>query len=165
MKWMDVRCQHHDLVATWIKNFRTWMDVKRCMEGGTWTQVGQDMNGSKTHIMIPGWVSDWTWMDKRCSFRDPHEGETWPGWRWDAYIENCIEMSCDLDGCETLILRQVSIISTHHHPGDKSLLSKFQNSISVPPSTHINAIQVLSHIHLGSCLNAIHVSSDFHHGP
>ena len=103
---------------------RTWMDVR--------------------HIMIPGWVSDWTWMDKRCSFRDLHEGETWPGWRWDAYIETCIEMSCDLDGCETLISSQVSIISTHLNPGDKSLLSKFQNSISVSPSTHINAIQVSS---------------------
>ena len=112
--------------------------------GGAWMQVRQDMNGSKTHIMIPGWVSDWTWMDTRCSFRDPHEGEIWPGWRWDAYIETCIEMSCDLDGCETLISCQVSIISTHLHPGDKSLLSKFQNNISDPPSTHINAIQVSS---------------------
>ena len=43
---------------------------------GTWMQVRQDMHRSKTHIMIPGWVSDWTWMDTRCSFRDPHEGET-----------------------------------------------------------------------------------------
>ena len=146
MKWMDVRCQHHDLIATWIEEF--W-DMDGCETvhgggGGTWMQVRQDMNGSKTHIMIPGWVSDWTWMDTRCSFRDPHEGEMWPGWRWDAYIETCIEMSCDLDGCETLISCQVSIISTHLHPGDKSLLSKFQNSISVPPSTHINAIQVSS---------------------
>ena len=119
-----------------LNNYGTWMDVKRCMEGG--------MNGSKTHVMIPGWVLDWTWMGKRCSFQEPHEGETWPGWRWDTYIETCIELSCDLDGCETLISRQVSMISTHLHPGDKSPLSKFQNSISVPPSTHINAIQVLS---------------------
>ena len=154
-----------------LKNFGTWMDVKRCMVGVgvggggwggwgvgwvgvgaggvggggvAWMQVRQDMNGSKTHVMIPGWVSDWTWMDKRCSFQDPHESEMWPGWRWDIYIETCIELSCDRDGCETLISRQVSMISTHLHPGDKSPLSKFQNSISVPPSTHINAIQVLS---------------------
>ena len=112
--------------------------------GGAWMQVRQDMNGSKTHVMIPGWVLDWTWMGKRCSFQEPHEGETWPGWRWDTYIETCIELSCGLDGCETLISRQVSMISTQLHPGDKSPLSKFQNSISVPPSTHINAIQVLS---------------------
>ena len=151
-------------LETWICSGGTRMEL-RSNSLDLDTQVRQDMNGSKTHIMIPGWVSDWTWMDTRCSFRDPHEGETWPGWRWDAYIETCIEMSCNLDGCETLILRQVSIISTHHHPGNKSLLSKFQNSISVPPSTHINAIQVLSHIHLGSCFNSIHVSSDFHHGP
>ena len=144
MKWMDVRCQHHDLVATWIEEFWDMDGCETVHGGGTGMQVRQDMNGSKTHIMIPGWVSDWTWMNTRCSFRDPHEGETWPGWRWDAYIETCIEMSCDLDGCETLISRQVSIISTHLHPGDKSPLSKFQNSISVPPSTHINAIQVSS---------------------
>ena len=110
----------------------------------TWMQVMQDMNGSKTHIMIHGWVSDWTWMDTICSFRDPREGETWPGWRWNAYIETCIEMSCDLDRCEIIISRQVSIISTHLHPGDKSPLSKFQNCISVPLSTHINVIQVSS---------------------
>ena len=132
-----------------LNNFGTWMDVKRCVcvcvgGGGAWMQVRQEWNGSKTHVMIPGWVSDWTWMGKRCSFQEPHEGETWPGWRWDTYIETCIELSCDLDGCETIISRQVSMISTHLHPGDKSPLSKFQNSISVPPSTHINAIQVLS---------------------
>ena len=111
---------------------------------GTRTQVRQDMNGSQTRIMIPDWVSDCTSMDMRCSFKDPHEGETWPGWGWDAYIETWIEMSCDLDGCETLISRQVSIISTHLHPGNKSPLSKFQNFISVPPCSHINAIQVSS---------------------
>ena len=64
-----------------LNNFGTWMDVKRCMEGGgggggAWMQVRQDMNGSKTHVMIPGWVLDWTWMGKRCSFQEPHEGET-----------------------------------------------------------------------------------------
>ena len=38
---------------------------------GTWMQVRQDMNGSKTHIMIPGWVSDWTWMYTICNFSGP----------------------------------------------------------------------------------------------
>ena len=160
-----------ELGWSWGAILLTWMDVRHEMDGcemptswpgcnmnwrilghgwmwngawGAWMQVRQDMNGSKTHVMIPGWVSDWTWMDKRCSFQDPHEGETWPGWRWDTYIETCIELNCDLDGCETLISRHISMISTHLHPGDKSPLSKFQNSISVPPSTHINAIQVLS---------------------
>ena len=159
---------------TWLqhelKNFGTWMDVKWCIEGGggwgggAWMQVRQDTH-SKTHIMIPGWVSDWIWMDTRGSFQDPQEGETWPGWRWDTNIETCIEMSSDLNGCETLILHQVSIISTHLHPGDKSPLSKFQNSISVPLSMPSGSLQVLSHIHLGSCLNSIHLSPDFHHGP
>ena len=130
--------------ANWRILWHWWMWNGAWRGEGAWMQVRQDMNGSKTHIMIPGWDSDWTWMDTRCSFRDPQEDETWPGWRWDAYIETCIEMSCDLDGCETLISHQVSIISTNLHPGDKSLLSKFQNSISVPPSTHINAIQVSS---------------------
>ena len=155
---------------TWLqhelKNFGTWMDVKWCMEGGGGMDAGEaGQEWSKTHIMIPGWVSDWIWMDTRGSFQDPQEGETWPGWRWDTNIETCIEMSSDLNGCETLILHQVSIISTHLHPGDKSPLSKFQNSISVPISMPSGSLQVLSHIHLGSCLNSIHVSPDFHHGP
>ena len=145
LTWMDVR---HEMDG-WEMPIEEFCDIDGCetVHGGgrgAWMQVRQDINGSKTHIMIPGWVSDWTWMDTRYSFRDPYEGETWPGWRWDSYIETCIEMSCDLDGCETLISHQVSIISTNLHPGDKSLLSKFQNSISVPPSTHINAIQVSS---------------------
>ena len=96
MKWMDVRCQHHDLVATWIEEFRD-MDGCETVHGGggggggghgcrwgrTWMEVPVT---HMTHIMIPGWVSDWTWMNTRCSFRDPHEGETWPGWRWDVHI-------------------------------------------------------------------------------
>ena len=136
---MELRSNSLDLDG--YETWNGWMWDANIM---AWLQVRQDMNGSKTHVMIPGWVSDWTWMGKRCSFQEPHEGETWPGWRWDTNIETCIELSCDLDGCETLISRQVSMISTHLHPGDKSPLSKFQNSISVPPSTHINAIQVLS---------------------
>ena len=160
-----------ELGWSWGAILLTWMDVRHEMDGcempTSWPGCNMnwrilDMDGCETvhggghgcrwgrtwmevrHIMIPGWVSDWTWMDTRCSFRDLHEGETWPGWRWEAYIETCFEMSCDLDGCETLISRQVSIFSTHLNPGDKSLLSKFQNSISVSPSTHINAIQVSS---------------------
>ena len=137
--WLEVRCEYIALNGGETLHGWKWDNTH-----GTWMQVRQDMNGSKTHIMIHGWVSDWTWVDTICSFRDPREGETWPGWRWDAYIETCIEMSCDLDRCEIIISRQVSIISTHVHPGDKSPLSKLQNCISVPLSTHINAIQVSS---------------------
>ena len=105
---------------------------------GTWMQVRQDLNGSKTRIMKPGWISDWTWMDTRCSFWYPHEdeGETWPGWRWDANIETWIEVSCDMDGCEILISPQVSIISSHLHPGDISPLKLHRNSILFPSQCH-----------------------------
>ena len=102
----------------------------------TWMQVRQDLNGSKTHIMRPGWVSDWTWMDTRCSFWDPHEGETWPGWRWDANIETWIEVSCNIDGCEILISHQVSIISSHFHPGDISPLKLHRSSTLFPSQCH-----------------------------
>ena len=125
------------------------MEVRWYMDGGETKFLGHGCRWGRTwmevrHIMRPGWVSNWTWMDTRCSFWDPHEGETWPGWRWDANIETWIEVSCDLGGCEMLISRQVSIIPSHFHSGDISPLSKFQNCISVPSCSHINVSQVSS---------------------
>ena len=131
---------------------------------GTWMQVRQDTNGSKIHIMIPGWVSDWIWMDTICSFRDPREDETWPGWRWDAYIETWDE------------LRSGWMWDVNITPGLYNLdppPSRWQITSIKVPKLHLSSTQypyqshpdlislhVLPHLHLGSCLNSIHVSSD-----
>ena len=121
------------------------MDVKRCMEGGggAWMQVRQDMNGSKTHIMIPGclrldldghemqfsgpaWRWDMTWMEVRRIYWDLHWDELRPGWMWDVNI-------------------MPGLYNLDQPPSRWQITSiKVPNSISVPPSTHINAIQVSS---------------------
>ena len=49
-------------------------------------------------ISWPGWVSDGTWVEMRCNFRDLDGGKTSPRWRWDVNIETWIKVRHDLDG-------------------------------------------------------------------
>ena len=104
LTWMDVRHEMDgcEMPTSWSGCNMNWIilghgwDVKRCMGGGggggggggAWMQVRQDMNGSKTHVMIPGWV-----------FRLDLDGQEM------QFFRSRMKVRRDLDGGETHISR------------------------------------------------------------
>ena len=139
--------------------------------------VRWDLDWVETHILRPGYVAvelgwSWgaillTWMDVCvcvcvCVWGgggggggggDLHWDELRPGWMWDVNITPGLY---NLDPPPSRW--QITSIKV-----PKLHLSSTQYPCQCHPG--LMSLQVLSHIHLGSCLNSKHVSSDFHHGP
>ena len=152
------------------EDFFTWMVVRWYMDGGEPRFFGHGCRWCRTwmevkHIMRPGWVSDWTWMDTRCSFLDPHEGETWPEWMWDVNLtpglHNLVPPPSrwHIASIKVPKLHLSSILfPSQCHPGlipSKSYLTRIWVLVSTLYTYHLISIKVPR---LSSLLHPCHVS-------
>ena len=149
--WLEVRCEYIVLNGGETLHGWRWDNTH-----GTWMQVRQDkwdLNVAKILLSRFVWNWDVTWMEVRRIYRDLHWDELRPGWMWDVNITPGL-YNLDLPPSRW----QVTFIKV-----PKLHLSSTQYPYQCHPG--LISLQVLSHLHLGSRLNSIHVSSDFHHGP
>ena len=146
--WKGVTQESWELNAGDTRPGWRW-DANLC----TLMEVRWYTDGVYTSILGFGFLWDVTWMEVRRIYRDLHWDELRPGWMWDINIKPGLY---NLDPPPSRW--QITSIKV-----PKLHLSSTQYPYQCHPG--LISLQVLSHIHLGSCLNSKHVSSDLHHGP